>query len=132
MEENTAKLERLEREKASAGDGKKAIEREINNVRQDQADAQAKVQKSRQEKDKLETILRGLNEEVIHQDAAITKMNKEKKHLSDTMAKATEEMNSNQEKLDYLNGIKAKLEKTLDQMDSAVEQEKRNKSNTMW
>merc|ERR1712226_1062690 len=57
----------------------------------------------RQEKDKLETILRGLNEEVIHQDAAITKMNKEKKHLSDTMAKATEEMNTNQEKLDYLN-----------------------------
>merc|ERR1712083_353619 len=84
LEENTTKLERLEREKASAGDGKKAIEREINNVRQDQADAQAKVQKSRQEKDKLETILRGLNEEVIHQDAAITKMNKEKKHLSDT------------------------------------------------
>merc|ERR1711981_1233072 len=37
-------------------------------------------------------------------------------------------MNVNQEKLDYLNGIKAKLEKTLDQMDSAVESEKRNKS----
>merc|ERR1712226_1173078 len=129
LEENTTKLERLEREKASAGDGKKAIEREINNVRQDQADAQSKLAKSKQEKDKLEVILRGLNEEVVHQDAAITKMNKEKKHLSDTMAKATEEMNTNQEKLDYLNGIKAKLEKTLDQMDSAVEQEKRNKSN---
>merc|ERR1712020_263003 len=92
--------------------------------------AQAKVQKSRQEKDKLEVILRGLNEEVVHQDAAITKMNKEKKHLSDTMAKATEEMNVNQEKLDYLNGIKAKLEKTLDQMDSAVESEKRSKANS--
>merc|ERR1711944_132328 len=78
---------------------------------------------------KLETILRGLNEKVIHQDAAITKMNKEKKHLSDTMAKATEEMNANQEKLDYLNGVKAKLEKTLDQMDSAVEKEKRDKAN---
>merc|ERR1719266_338429 len=56
-------------------------------------------------------------------------MNKEKKHMTDTMSKANEEMNVNQEKLDYLNGIKAKLEKTLDQMDSAVEQEKRNKSN---
>merc|ERR1711899_101938 len=130
LEENTAKLEKLEREKANAGDSKKAVEREINNVRQDQADAQAKVQKSKQEKEKLESILRGLNEEVIHQDAAITKMNKEKKHIADTMAKATEEMNTNQEKLDYLNGIKAKLEKTLDQMDSAVEQEKRNKANS--
>merc|ERR1712018_1088146 len=129
LEENTAKLEKLEREKANAGD-KKAVEREISNVRQDQADAQAKVQKSKQEKEKLESILRGLNEEVIHQDAAITKMNKEKKHIADTMAKATEEMNTNQEKLDYLNGIKAKLEKTLDQMDSAVEQEKRNKANS--
>merc|ERR1712025_324282 len=74
LEENTAKLEKLEREKANAGDSKKAVEREINNVRQDRADAQAKVQKSRQEKEKLDTILRGLNEEVIHQDAAITKM----------------------------------------------------------
>merc|ERR1712141_44334 len=57
-----------------------------------------------------------------------TKMNKEKKHLSDTMAKANEEMSVNQEKLDYLNGVKAKLEKTLDQMDSAVEKEKRDKA----
>merc|ERR1712203_502694 len=130
LEENTTKLERLEREKASAGDGKKAVEREINNVRQDQADALAKVQKSRQDKEKLDTILRGLNEEVVHQDEIITKANKEKKHMTDTMSKATEEMNTNQEKLDYLNGVKAKLEKTLDQMDSAVEQEKRNKANS--
>ena len=55
-------------------------------------------------------------------------MNKEKKHISDTMAKANEEMSINQEKLDYLSGIKAKLEKTLDQMDSAVETEKRSKA----
>merc|ERR1719266_2119000 len=128
LEENKNKLERLERERVSAGDGKKAIERELNNIKQDQADAQAKLQKSKQEKEKLDTVLRGLNEEVIHQDEAITKMNKEKKHLSDTMAKATEEMNINQEKLDYLNGVKAKLEKTLDQMDSAVEKEKRDKA----
>merc|ERR1712064_178481 len=74
LEENTAKLEKLEREKANAGDSKKAVEREINNVRQDQADAQAKVQKSKQEREKLDTILRGLNDEVIHQDEAITKM----------------------------------------------------------
>merc|ERR1712045_592093 len=128
LEENKNKLERLERERVSAGDGKKAIERELNNIKQDQADAQAKLQKSKQEKEKLDTVLRGLNEEVIHQDESITKMNKEKKHLSDTMAKATEEMNTNQEKLDYLKGIKAKLEKTLDQMDSAVEKEKRDKA----
>merc|ERR1712228_738724 len=74
LEENKNNLERLERERASAGDGKKALEREMNNIRQDQADAQAKVQKSRQEKEKLDTILRGLNDEVVHQDEAITKM----------------------------------------------------------
>ena len=130
LEENKNKLERFERERVSAGDGKKAIERELNNIKQDQADAQAKVQKSKQEKDKLEVILRGLNEEVVHQDEIITKANKEKKHMTDTMSKATEEMNVNQEKLDYLNGIKAKLEKTLDQMDSAVESEKRSKANS--
>lgn len=45
------------------------------------------------------------------------------------MGKAAEELSTNQDKLNHLNDIKAKLEKTLDQMDSAVESEKRAKAN---
>ena len=46
------------------------------------------------------------------------------------MAKASEELNTNQDKLNHLNDIKSKLESTLDQMDGAVEGEKRAKATT--
>jgi hypothetical protein len=48
-------------------------------------------------------------------------LNKEKKHLSENMAKASDDFANNQDKLNHLNDVKAKLEKTLDQMDGALE-----------
>ncbi len=48
-------------------------------------------------------------------------MNKEKKHLAENMAKASDDFANNQDKLNHLNDVKAKLEKTLDQMDGALE-----------
>merc|ERR1711962_1723731 len=77
----------------------------------------------------MDQTLRGLNDEVVHQDEVLTKMNKEKKHITDALGKSTDELGTNQDKFEYLNGVKAKLEKTLDQMDSAVENEKRSKAN---
>lgn len=43
--------------------------------------------------------------------------------MSETLAKSSDELASNQDKLDHLNDVKAKLEKTLDQMDGALESE---------
>ena len=51
----------------------------------------------------------------------LSKLNKEKKHLSENMAKASDDFANNQDKLNHLNDVKAKLEKTLDQMDGALE-----------
>ena len=44
------------------------------------------------------------------------------------MAKASEDLATNQDKLEHLNDVKTKLEKTLDQMEGAVETEKRAKA----
>jgi hypothetical protein len=41
--------------------------------------------------------------------------------LAETMAKSSDELANNQDKMDHLNDVKAKLEKTLDQMDGALE-----------
>jgi hypothetical protein len=57
------------------------------------------------------------------QDEVLSKLNKEKKHLAETMAKSSDELANNQDKMDHLNDVKAKLEKTLDQMDGALESE---------
>jgi hypothetical protein len=49
--------------------------------------------------------------------------------LAETMAKSSDELANNQDKMDHLNDVKAKLEKTLDQMDGALESEFRFASN---
>lgn len=45
--------------------------------------------------------------------------------MAETMAKSSDELANNQDKMDHLNDVKAKLEKTLDQMDGALESELR-------
>ncbi len=123
------KLAQEERSKSMAGDEKKIIDREMGSIKQELADVQAKVERSSQDKNKLDGILRGLNDEVLHKDETINKLNKEKKYISEQMAKASDELTSGQDKLNHLSDIKAKLEKTLDQMEGAVESEKRSKAN---
>jgi len=59
----------------------------------------------------------------MFQDEVLSKLNKEKKHLAENMAKASDDMAANQDKLNHLNDVKSKLEKTLDQMDGALESE---------
>ena len=124
------KLAAEERNKAMAGDEKRSFDREIGNVKQDLADIQSRVERSNAEKSKLDGILRGLNDDVMHKDETIAKLNKEKKYASEHMGKASEDLATNQDKLDHLNEVKTKLETTLDQMESAVEAEKRSKANT--
>merc|ERR1712018_958255 len=108
--------------------GKRNMDREMANIKQDLADVQSKVERANQEKSKLDGTLRGLNDEVLHRDENITKLNK-KKYINEHMAKASEELNTNQDKLNHLNDIKSKLESTFDQMEGAVEAEKRAKAN---
>ena len=90
---------------------------------QEYSDWTSRVEKAQLEKGKLDATLRGLNDEVLHQDDILSKLNKEKKHLSETLAKSSDELANNQDKLDHLNDVKAKLEKTMDQMDAALESE---------
>ncbi len=129
LEEGKVRLEQLERSRQMEAEGKKTLEREVVTIKQDHSEVQAKVEKATSEKNKLDQILRGLNDEVDHQDEVISKLNKEKKYMSESMNKCNEDLASQQDKYGHLNEVKAKLEKTLDQMDSALENEKRLKGN---
>ena len=96
LSENQEKLAQTERIKSMAGDEKKIAEREIGNIKQDFAEMNARVEKASQEKAKLDGILRGLNDDVLHKEDNINKLNKEKKYLGEHMAKSSEELNNNQ------------------------------------
>ena len=129
LEENRGRLENLERSRSMMTDEKKVKERELNNIKHDVADSQQRLDKANQEKNKLDQIMRTLNDEVIYHDDIITKLNKEKKYMMESNNKFIDELASNEDRFSHLNDVKAKLEKTLDQMDNALENEKRLKGN---
>merc|ERR1719244_1877466 len=129
LKENEEKLAEEERLKAIADDDRKGGDREIANVKREYQDLVAKHEKLQAEKAKRDQILRGLNDDVLHQDEQISKLNKEKKYINETVAKASDDLTAAEDKVHHLNEVKVKLEQTLDQMDGSLEKEKRTKYN---
>ena len=129
LEECEAKLAAEERSKQYANDEKGQVEREFGNLKREYGDLQSNLEKVTAEKAKRDQVLRGLNDDVLYQDEAISKLNKEKKYIQETVGKATEDLNNADDKVSHLNDVKSKLEKTMDQMDSALENERRQKYN---
>ena len=60
----------------------------------------------------------------------MSKLNKEKKQTQQKNDTASDEFGSSESKVVHLTEVKVKLEQTLDDMDTAVEREKRCKYNT--
>ena len=129
LKENTEKIAEEERLKEMVEQDKKGADKELAAMKREHAELVAKNEKLLAEKAKRDQVLRGLNDEVLHQDEQISKLNKEKKYIQETVKKASEELAAAQDKVQHLNEVKAKLEQTLDQMDHGLEKEKRGKSN---
>merc|ERR1711974_402163 len=69
--------------------------------------------------------IRSLNDEIAGQDEVINKVNKEKKYISEHSAKASEDYQTAEDKVNHLNNIKSKLENTLDELDDSLNREKK-------
>merc|ERR1719187_1074211 len=104
---------------------RKVMEGEINVIKKDIEDLDLAFQKLEQEKTNRDHTIRSLTDEVCQQDEVINKLNKEKKMIGDTQAKAYDDLHVAEEKVAHLNDIKAKLEGTLDELEGGVAAEKR-------
>merc|ERR1719340_321411 len=104
---------------------RKVMEGEINVIKKDIEDLDLAFQKLEQEKTNRDHTIRSLTDEVCQQDEVINKLNKEKKMIGDTQAKAYDDLHVAEEKVAHLNDIKAKLESTLDELEGGVAGEKR-------
>ena len=82
-----------------------------------------------QEKTDRDHTIKSLNDEISEQDEVINKLNKEKKHIAETQAKSGDDLISAEEKVNHLNSIKSKLESTLDELEGALDKEKRSRGN---
>merc|ERR1711971_860138 len=109
---------------------KRALEGDNLVIKKDIEDLELAIQKLEQEKTNRDHTIRTLNDEIANQDEVINKLNKEKKHLMENNAKATEDLQASEDKVDHLSKIKQKLEITLDELNDSLDREKRSRADT--
>ena len=119
------KLVEREQERIQATADKKTLEADNVVIKKDIEDLEIAIQKLEQEKTNRDHTIRTLNDEIANQDEVINKLNKEKKHIADNGAKASEDLQVAQDKVDHLAKIKTKLEVTLDELNDSLQREKR-------
>merc|ERR1712061_22512 len=119
------RLVKAEQDRQQAGVDRKALESGNTVIKKDIEDLEVVIQKVEQEKSNRDHTIRGLNDEIANADEIITKLNKEKKHIAENGAKASEDLQASQDKVDHLSKIKTKLECTLDELNDSVGREKK-------
>merc|ERR1712200_315685 len=101
----------------------------INVVKKDIEDIELAITKVEQEKTNRDHNIKSLNDEVAEKDEVINKPNKEKKHIAETQSKSNDDLVTAEEKVAHLSSIKSKLESTLDELEGALDKEKRGRAN---
>jgi len=128
LEVATAALGQAEMDKQAMTGDRKVMEGEIGVIKKDIEDLDLAFQKLEQEKTNRDHTIRSLTDEVSQTDEVINKLNKEKKMIGDTQAKAYDDLHVAEEKVGHLNDMKAKLEATFDELEGGVAGEKRARS----
>merc|ERR1712106_625712 len=121
------KLVKTEQRRVGANNDKKDLESESVVIKKDIGDIEMVIQKLEQEKTNRDHTIKSMNDEITNQDEVINKMNKENKHISESSAKSSEDLQVATEKVEHLMKVKAKLQATLDELESSFEKEKRSR-----
>merc|ERR1712038_2107870 len=122
------KLVQMEQNRQQATLDKKALEGDNVVIKKDIEDIELAIQKLEQEKTNRDHTIRHLNDEIANQDEVINKLNKEKKHMGENNAKANEDLQTTQDKVDHLSKIKSKLESILDELEDSHSKEKKGRA----
>merc|ERR1739846_242834 len=128
LEQSQQKLIQMEQDRMAATADKKLLEQETDAIKKDMEDIDIAIQKLEQEKTNRDHTIHHLNDEIADQDEVLNKLNKEKKHTAEISAKASEDLLIAEDKVTHLNKIKSKLETTLDELESSLDREKRNRA----
>ena len=122
------RLADAEERRVEATEGKKALEIDSVSIKSAIGEVELRITKLHQEATNKDHTVKALNETIEENDSSINKINKEKKYINETVAKATEDLHDANEKVAHLDGVKQKLEHTLDDLEGCVEKEKKEKA----
>merc|ERR1712156_223936 len=80
-----------------------------------------------EDKNTKDNQIRTLKEEIAHQEDMVAKLQKEKRGAGDSKQKTEEDIQAMEDKCNHLNKVKGKLEQALDEVEDALEREKKTK-----
>lgn len=119
---------------------KRAIMKECEEMKKGVGDLEMTIRKAESEKQALDhqcrsiqvttkdlwdlTICVCLQDELAGREAVMTRLSKEKKQHEDVNRKLTEDLQAEEDKINHLNKIKAKLEQSIDALEGEIESEK--------
>lgn len=109
---------------------KKKVEQDVGSLKKDMQELEMTIHKSEQEKAAKEHVIHTLTEEINTQEELINKVKKEKKHLQEINQKSAEDSQSVEDKCNHLNTVKGKLEQRLDELEDALDYEKKLRSDS--
>merc|ERR1712115_291968 len=69
-----------------------------------------------------------MGDEVANQDEIVNKLNKEKRHVSESAAKSAEDLQAADDKVAHASSVVKKLASTLDELEGSPEKEKRGRA----
>lgn len=95
---------------------KKKMEMDADSLKKNIQDIELSLRKSESEKTSKDNQIRSLQDEMHQQDELIAKLNKEKKHQEEVNRKLTEDLQAEEDKVNHMNKVKAKLEQNLDEV----------------
>uniref|UniRef100_A0A670YR80 Myosin heavy chain 7B n=1 Tax=Pseudonaja textilis TaxID=8673 RepID=A0A670YR80_PSETE len=121
-------VERLEDEEemnAELTAKKRKLEDECAELKKDIDDLEITLAKVEKEKHATENKVKNLIEEMAALDEVIAKLTKEKKALQEAHQQALDDLQAEEDKVNTLTKAKVKLEQQVDDLESALEQEKK-------
>merc|ERR1739842_167546 len=95
------KLQNEERNRQEMTAQQKTMEGEVGVIKKDIGDLEHTLMKIEQEKTNRDHTIHTLNDEVAGQDEVINKLNKEKKYIGDNQAKAGEDLQAAEDKVNH-------------------------------
>merc|ERR1712112_520926 len=106
----------------------KAHSGSVGAVKKEIEDIELAISKVELEKGNRDHTIKTLQDEIAEQDEVINKLNKEKKHISETQAKSNDDSLSINEKVAHLTSVKSKLESTLGELEGGLDKEKKSRA----
>merc|ERR1719495_1378741 len=85
---------------------------------------EGKLEATEEDKATKDSQIRTLKEEIAHQEELIAKLHKEKRSIGDSRQKTEEDIQAMEDKCNYLNKVKGKLEQNLDECEDNLERER--------